>query len=667
MRIFLLLLFLLCGSVQVQAQNKLTDSLLVALASAPSDSAKVLLNCDLSKQYSLSDPLKAIAHARSAEALANRINFKGGKAKALNCLGYSYLLLGAYDQALACHFKALKISEQLGDSSSILASYNGLGIMYTKIKDQDRSIHYYILALKYARHSKDQLGISKIYNNLGNVYEANQEYPKALTYFSKAAKLQETLNNKRSLAISLYNIGNLYLNFPQPEKGLPFLFKAIQLQNEIQDSMIKIGTLGSISKIYEAKGNNDKALEYARQSFELALQSASSKKISQSAQLLHTTYAKLKNYEQAYKYLLVYTEHEALLDMESQKKVSAEITAKHETEKKDLENKTLKAEKEKQAIKIKHQKIKLAFEAAIILLMLVLMLVLYGSRRRLKNTYLQLQQIHTHMQTQNREIKRQKNEISLQTLVLKEQNEQLEKHSLFKNKIFSIISHDLRAPFSSTKGILSLVETGNLSEAEVRHISGILVKDMDVALNMLNNLLVWSKTQLEGSVILTQPLNLHQLAEDNIQLFSSQAEQKNITLINSIAPGAVALADKERLNFVLRNLIMNALKYTFTGGEINVYVTEQAKKITIAVSDTGKGIATKNIEKLFTEERFTTLGTSSEKGTGLGLMLCKEFMQSLSGYITVESKVGVGSTFYISLPKAAIPAAQKNETEPVYS
>jgi signal transduction histidine kinase len=246
--------------------------------------------------------------------------------------------------------------------------------------------------------------------------------------------------------------------------------------------------------------------------------------------------------------------------------------------------------------------------------------------------------------------------------MLQQQNKELEKHSEFKNKIFSLVSHDLRAPFNSIKGILNLEKTRTMSEADVKHIFGLLGKETDVTMNMLQNLLVWSRAQMEVNHVNLQPVNLRLLVDENVQVAASHAALKNITLTNTVAEDVFALADKERLNFVLRNLLMNAVKFTYEGGEIKLQMRVQGSSLSLMVSDNGQGIAPRYISKLFSDERFTTRGTLNEKGTGLGLMLCKEFVESIQGTIEVESEEGRGSTFYVTLQKADEPVAAPNET-----
>jgi two-component system, sensor histidine kinase and response regulator len=657
------ILFILCllWAVKGQAQGQLIDSLTAALTNPNPASAQVDLHLTLSKEYYLSDIKKGLEHARYAYTLANKANLPIGKATALNQIGQAHLVQGDFDKGMACHYQALKLGEKYTHTSTIINSYISLGTMYFKTKDPDRALAYYTKASQLAQKTGDQLSVSRVYNNVGNIYEEKGDYGKALESFKQAAQLQEKLGNKKSLVISLQNIGNVHIYLSHPELGLPYLFKSLKIADEVGNRICKSGILKSIAQIYQVKNNTPAALQYAKLSYDEALETNSSKKIAASAQLLQSLYAGQRNYEQAFTYLSVFVKHEALLGLENQKKVAAELTTRYETEKKERENENLKIERQRQNHEIKQQQITIAFGVVVVIVMLILVLMLYQNGLHLKATSHQLAEANRQLQHQHVKISQQKNELAAQSLKLKLQNEELEKNNNFKNKIFSVISHDLRTPFGSIKSVLDLVQCHPMSAEEVQPIFKLLSKDVDVSLDMLNNLLVWSKAQLTETNITLQPVNLHRLVQENIQLAASNAGQKNIKLINDIAPGAVVVADKERLNFILRNLLMNAVKFTFAGGEVRLYTRQEpGNETTIAVADNGQGISPRHLLKLFTEDRFTTLGTAREKGTGLGLMLCKEFAESLQGHILVKSEEGAGTTFYIKLPQPLeIPVAEE--------
>jgi signal transduction histidine kinase len=261
-----------------------------------------------------------------------------------------------------------------------------------------------------------------------------------------------------------------------------------------------------------------------------------------------------------------------------------------------------------------------------------------------------LQTANNQLQSQHAEISHQKAELSAQALVLEDQNEDLVRHHAFQNKVLSILSHDLRTPFNSLKAMLDLVQDGRLSLAETTSVFGLLSKEMDTHSNMLQNLLEWAKAQLSGTRVSLEPVDLQLLVADTLEQASPESERKNITLVNMVPDATILLTDWERMNFVLRNLVMNAIKYTYAGGEVKVAVTGDAGGIRISVKDNGMGIAPRYLKHLFTPQRFSTLGTGKEKGTGLGLMLCQEFVESLHGKISVETESGKGSTFTIWLP-----------------
>ncbi len=307
----------------------------------------------------------------------------------------------------------------------------------------------------------------------------------------------------------------------------------------------------------------------------------------------------------------------------------------------------------------------LALGGAAVLLLLVLLVALYLSRRRERAAHQALQETHRLMQAQQAEIIRQKNELTDQAATLRAQNGQLEIHKQFRTKIFSIISHDLRAPFNSLKAALGLVLRKSLSESQMQHVFGLLSRDVEAAADMLQNLLVWSKAQLEESHVKMENIDLRQLVEENLAFAAAQAEEKEIRLVSLISAHIQVRADRERLNFVLRNLLVNAVKFSFEGGVVLVQVRVQEKSVTLAVRDSGKGIPSNFIPKLFTEERVTTPGTRNEKGTGLGLMLCRDFIESQNGSIEVDSEEGRGSVFSVTLQRTDTCATKATEADAV--
>ncbi|MGV3504700.1 MAG: tetratricopeptide repeat-containing sensor histidine kinase [Adhaeribacter sp.] len=655
MRKFLCLLLLF--PALALAKQPLTDSLHTALLRAGSDSLKADLHARLSRRYALNDISRARHHARQSLTFAAAAGLPAARARAYNLVGHTYLLQGRYVQALAQHYQALKIGEQTGDTTTLALTYNFLGIMSGKMKDSTRCLDYYQRAARLARKSGNRLVLSKVLNNLGDHYETQARYARSLSYYRQAAALQQQLGDSAALAVSLLNIGGLHLHLKKPQQGLPYLFRSLRLNAPNHNIMIQTVTLGQIARIYQAAGQPDLALRYARQAYQLARQTRSYKKIAPAADLLHQLYASRGDYARAYAYLLEYRQHEDSLDLAAQQGQAAQLTAAYEIEKKDLENRQLQAEKARQAAQIKHQQVRLLAVAVILGLMLSGLLLLLYSRRRLQRTHQALRQANATLERQHQEIHDQKNALAQQAQVLQQQHAQLEKHHLFRNKLFSIISHDLRAPFQSLRGILGLLQSKALTAEEEAGVLALLGRDVETASSMLNNLLAWAKVQLQGSALQLQPVALRQLADDNLRMAQAQASQKQVQLYNEIPENLQVFTDQERLNFVLRNLLMNALKFTAAGGEIRLQGRENAGLVELTVRDNGQGIAAEHLPRLFTEERFSTPGTSQEKGSGLGLRLSREFIESLQGTLTVESRPAQGSAFRVSLPRQTRPGA----------
>jgi two-component system sensor histidine kinase/response regulator len=238
---------------------------------------------------------------------------------------------------------------------------------------------------------------------------------------------------------------------------------------------------------------------------------------------------------------------------------------------------------------------------------------------------------------------------------IKIQNEELQKINAEKDKFFSIIAHDLKSPFNSILGFSDLLVeqmreknyTGIDKYAELIQLSSTRVMDL------LLNLMEWSRSQTGRMEFNPEYFELVVLIKDTDLLLSGAMEQKSISLSKSVPSNVSVYADKKMISTVLRNLISNAIKFTHPGGKITISVEERKAELRVSVSDNGVGIPKASIEKLFSiDESYSTVGTTNEKGTGLGLILCKDFVEKHGGKIWVESEEGKGSTFYFSIPNS---------------
>ena len=253
----------------------------------------------------------------------------------------------------------------------------------------------------------------------------------------------------------------------------------------------------------------------------------------------------------------------------------------------------------------------------------------------------------------NEKIKQQKLELEKTNKKLNQLLKDFRELNATKDKFFSIIAHDLKGAFSvQLSGSKLLSEHIDIMDKEtIKTVGEELKTNTKNLLNLLENLLHWSRIQMGRIKYKPHKLLLNELTEECIKLMKGRAIEKEIQLYSQIEKNTFVYADQEMVNLVLRNLVSNAIKFTNRGGTVYITSKKQGKFVEIAITDTGVGISKEKIDKLFRiDENYTTRGTENEKGTGLGLILCKEFVEKNKGKIWIESKLGEGTSVKFTLP-----------------
>ncbi|MFW6327008.1 MAG: sensor histidine kinase [Bacteroidota bacterium] len=288
--------------------------------------------------------------------------------------------------------------------------------------------------------------------------------------------------------------------------------------------------------------------------------------------------------------------------------------------------------------------------------------------QELKHKYLHLKKVYCRiaavLKHVEEELKSAQTELSLKiekenigaeelVVALKKQNKQLRKLNETKDKFISIIAHDLRSPFNSIIGFSSLlyqrIYTKQYDDAE--RISKIIIHSANSAMELLKDLMEWALVQTGNMEIKPEYINVLKVVTQVKSLYADVIAQKGITADFKVSPEINVYADEEMLSVVLRNLISNAVKFTEAGGRITVSAEKVSDQALISVADTGIGIPDNQLEELFhIGKSFKRSGTEKEGGTGMGLTLCKEFIEKHGGKIWVESQECVGSTFYFTIP-----------------
>jgi|GEM_PF-134880 len=247
----------------------------------------------------------------------------------------------------------------------------------------------------------------------------------------------------------------------------------------------------------------------------------------------------------------------------------------------------------------------------------------------------------------------QKNkEIAEKAALLQKQTIELTELNAVKNKLFSIIAHDLKTPMYSLRNLFRNIQQQNLPAKEIKAMLPDVINNLNYTSSLMENLLLWAKTQMQSEGVKKQRTGLHLMIEGVIQQLQLPAAAKQIQIDTRIKSPLFIEADRDMIELVLRNLLSNAIKFTAAGGKVTIGINTLDGHAEVFVKDNGAGIGTEALEKINRNDYFSTNGTAHEPGTGLGLMLCKEFLLKNNSRLQIESKAGKGSRFSFSLPLA---------------
>uniref|UniRef100_UPI003217FA6B tetratricopeptide repeat-containing sensor histidine kinase n=1 Tax=uncultured Draconibacterium sp. TaxID=1573823 RepID=UPI003217FA6B len=671
-----------------QDQNKIDSVKQVIFAET--DNEKIVENyIVIADLFSLQEIDSALSYIDSAIQLANKISYKKGAAKAGFFQGYYYDVLGKYDKAISSLEQASELFVEIGDSSHLTGCYNNLGALYSYGTNHKKSLEYFIKSIFIAESLRDSFSLAESYSNVAGFYFDLKEYGSALKYYNKALEVDLKKNSLEDLAISYLDVGNVNIKLHRYEDALENLDKAKKLMVSIDDPYYKAVLFQRFANYYTETGELSMANDYVLKgqeisnTFDYPLFDADmlavkgeillkQKKNKQSLVVLQDAierYNKLnytyslneifKNVAEAYSALGEHTKAYQYLQMAYREEEKAELNEiaeylgefeKEEALIEERANIKLKQELENQRNENVLMKVQSKYYFTInlsILLGSVLLLALYFYATKRKHNKL--------LESSNELINHQKDLIEKSYSELKKNEIRLAELNATKDKFFSIIAHDLKNPFNILIGISELM----ISNPEIKH-----TKDYEALMegmfqtaksghDLLENLLQWSRSQIGSIQMEPQVFSLNELFATVATLFSEMAKTKNITIAIQENLQLNAYADYNMANFVVRNLVNNAIKFSHNNSKIEVSACAQKQMVIISIKDEGIGIDSETIDKLFKIEHTVQKdGTANEKGTGLGLILCKEFVVKSGGEIWVESEKDKGSTFGFSLPLA---------------
>jgi signal transduction histidine kinase len=540
-------------------------------------------------------------------------------------------------------FKNLEKYEYLMKSNDVRGAsgaLNDVAFTFWNNNHYQEAAHYYERSLKLNEQVANENGIAMINNNLGMLYSDIGEYDKALTCFSKTLSARRSHDEPAGITSALINISVVLNNLHRYDESIELLSEALDIARGVYDKYQMRSVYGMLSETYEKKGDVEKSLKYfdLYKTFheELQRQEVTSLNKQLAKEKVQTQIVEAENAMNEIEILrkeLEILKQAQLIQMKdslnqelytnlSKQQIAMELLEK-EKELGELES-LAKEQQNKQLVK-ERATLRIVFGVGLLATLIIGSLIFLNMRKTRRYAML--------MKEKNLSIEKQRME--------------LETANDLKNRMFSIISHDLRSPISSLQGFFSVIDGFEMDE-ELKQALNSVESQLTNSATLLENLLSWSKSQIQNADPIIEQVRISELVNETFMLLQFQADKKNIQLITNVTSEDVLETDKSMINIVIRNLVQNAIKFTPEGGSVIVNFENEYGHKCIKVQDTGVGMTEKKIADLFDiSTNRSSVGTAKEKGSGLGLILCKELIAKVNGLIEVTSKPGMGSVFVL--------------------
>ncbi|PRY49497.1 tetratricopeptide repeat protein [Arcticibacter pallidicorallinus] len=645
MRLFLLVCFSLLSAYAYA--NKLPANLLRELSQANSDSARLNIYARLAEYHSSSDYDSSLFYAGKGIELARAIKDRPSQYGLLNKVanvhhehgdlilskkyaedalrGFErindsrgiaacYLTLGTiagkggrFPEATASVLKGLKIYEKIHHSKGVFDSYIKLGLINEKSDNLDQALVYYNKAQALITKDFSKKSSVALRNNVGVVHAKKGNMKEALKYFMIGLQEADSTEHADLYISSLTNAGNAYQHLGYRDSAYAFHKKSLEKARSLRLPEKESRALINIAALYVEKKDYEKAIKLLDQSFSIANNIGHSLLVSE----LYEGYIEIFQAQGRYKDAFTASQKlRTLTDslFSKDKKRAAEVMqAEYYQEKSEAQIKTLETLSGKTTFQRN-------VGIAIAVLVIVLLLVVFFSLRNVQKF-----------------------------------NRRLKVSNHIKDKLFSIIGHDLRGPMGSVVQMLTLMEDDLLKPGELKEVAHILKKHTEASLSTLDSLLEWGRTQIQGVSVKEQIVEVATAVDIARDFFFAACTVKNIRIDSNIPPDLKISADIDHFNFLLRNLLSNAIKFSYPNSAIEISATHRDGFVCFSVRDYGKGMEELDAAQLFETFSLKAEGTNGEQGTGIGLMLCKEFVSANGGRIWVNAGSGKGAEFCFTL------------------
>lgn len=641
----MVLIFIL--SIDGIGQLSFTDSLKSELSNS-NDSTKVRIYSKLSEYFLDSIYDQSLSFADQAYLLSNKNRWLWGEADAENLMGIAYYNMTEYSKSLTYFKRSLNKRKLIGTKEDLAASYNNIAMVYLEYENYELAIDCINNSMSINLEEGLEVDVAGNLHNLAAIYWEKNDYQTAIDYSKEALSIYEAIGKVDELADTYNNLGNLYSKVNKPGEARDYLEKAHKRYTMDGNSKGIATAKLNIAELLFTLNRYNEANQYLTDALLIAQSIQSKDLLVEIHEYIMKYFKQKRNYAEALKHLKIFESYSDSVYNQLQNDLILEEQVKLDSENKRKEIQAFKKDYELQDVEIQKQK---SVGIFLIILMgvsfstIFLFNVLYNSRKKTNNL---IKEKNVQLYYSNQEL-----EVSKQELT---------KLNHEKDRFFSIIAHDLISPFTSFISLSEILRdnTNTLDEKDIKKYSGWIFTSAKNIYNLVDNLLQWSRSQSGKLNYSPKYLGLNKIVQETVALIKPSADDKSIRILSPVSRNLKVFADADILSTILRNLLNNAVKFTGKNGTISVLTNDTGKMVEVSVTDNGIGIKQEDLSELFQLDRnFTTKGTIGEEGNGLGLILCREFVQAIGGTIHVKSKLKSGSTFKFTIPKIPVHIESK--------
>jgi len=582
----------------------------------------------------LEAPDSAHKLAASALILSEKINYSFGKGKSFLNLGVIYWAQSYYPISLFYLRSALTYLPK-NQRPYLSDAHRALGRTYADLKNYKMAFAELDTAQNLA--DKDPDRVAEVYSERAYIYNRLGDYARAIAAVNSSLRLDNVAGPEAHIAVLYGRLGTIALDQKKYTEAIAYNNRAYMLSIKVRNRRLQAYTYVEYAIAYNGLAKFDDAISYAKKGIALADSLGVMDAETRAFNALVDAYELKHEYVMALVCQKRFNVVRDSLNNISKLKTITLVQNYYDLNEK-MNGVTLMAVNAKiNQAKIKSQHIMirvLLFSLAFLMVILTGTYYLYKQKKLLSNK----------LQLQHGEMLEQKKLIEAQKANLQQVND-------LKDKLFAVIGHDLRSPVANLSNIIEMFDEGYLTASEVHDLMkniNPVVKGVELT---LSNLVEWAGSQIKGITVNSSNVDIFLMGVEMEQTFIHALQVKNIEFMNKAYPGRGAVADENHLKVILRNLVSNAIKFTANNGKIKLSTVIENNELIISVTDSGKGMTPEELDKLFfINTHFSNSGTSGEKGTGIGLLLCKQLVELNGGKLKVKSQIGKGSTFYFNLP-----------------